>query len=158
MRVMSIRTISAAGAALALFLTAAPAQAKTTSCANANTKPSSTNLVKVERATRCLINLQRKRNHLHSLKYNADLQKSSDFQGQDMLTYAYFGHQRNGGPEFSERILRFGYAKGASGYTLGENIAWATDPIATPQIAPSLIGVLRTRSRPNSSASPAVAV
>ena len=31
-------------------------------------------------------------------------------------------------------------------------------PIATPQIADSLIGVLRTRSVPNSSASPAVAV
>ncbi len=30
-------------------------------------------------------------------------------------------------------------------------------PIATPQIAASLIGVLRTRSGPNSSASPAVA-
>ena len=35
--------------------------------------------------------------------------------------------------------------------------AWAA-PIATPQTAPSLIGVLRTRSRPNSSLSPAVAV
>ena len=31
-------------------------------------------------------------------------------------------------------------------------------PIATPQIAASLIGVLRTRSLPNSSARPAVAV
>ena len=33
---------------------------------------------------------------------------------------------------------------------------WAA-PTATPQTVPSLIGVLRTRSRPNSSASPAVA-
>ena len=39
----------------------------------------------------------------------------------------------------------------------GRSPDWAA-PIATPQIAPSLIGVLRTRSRPNSSASPAVAV
>jgi hypothetical protein len=41
--------------------------------------------------------------------------------------------------------------------TTGRFPDWAT-PIATPQIAASLIGVLRTRSVPNSSASPAVAV
>ena len=39
----------------------------------------------------------------------------------------------------------------------GRRPDWAA-PIATPAIAASLIGVLSTRSRPNSSASPAVAV
>ncbi len=39
----------------------------------------------------------------------------------------------------------------------GRSPAWAA-PIATPQTAPSLIGVLSTRSAPNSSARPAVAV
>ena len=39
----------------------------------------------------------------------------------------------------------------------GRRPDWAA-PIATPVIAASLIGVLRTRSVPNSSASPAVAV
>ena len=40
--------------------------------------------------------------------------------------------------------------------TTGRRPAWAA-PIATPHTAPSLIGVLSTRSVPNSSASPAVA-
>ncbi len=40
--------------------------------------------------------------------------------------------------------------------TTGRSPLWAA-PIATPQTAPSLIGVLSTRSRPNSSARPAVA-
>jgi uncharacterized protein YkwD len=128
-----LRTGATAGAILVLAAAAQPAQAKKPACANANLKPSSTNLAKVQRATRCLINVQRKRHHLKALKYNADLQKSSDWQGQDMLTYAYFAHDRDGGPEFGERILRFGYAKGANGYTLGENIAWASVAIATPR-------------------------
>ena len=40
--------------------------------------------------------------------------------------------------------------------TTGRSPACAA-PIAAPQTAPSLIGVLSTRVRPNSSASPAVA-
>ena len=39
--------------------------------------------------------------------------------------------------------------------TTGLSPDWAA-PTATPHTAPSLIGVLRTRSRPNSSESPAV--
>ena len=40
--------------------------------------------------------------------------------------------------------------------TTGRRPAWAA-PTATPHTAPSLIGVLRTRSRPNSSDRPSVA-
>ena len=40
--------------------------------------------------------------------------------------------------------------------TTGRRPAWAA-PTATPQTAPSLMGVLRTRSRPNSSDRPSVA-
>jgi uncharacterized protein YkwD len=88
---------------------------------------------RVQVATRCLVNRERTSRGLKSLKANAELLKSSQFQAQDMLDHEYFDHSRPDGPEFVDRITRFGYAKDANGYALGENIAWASSPIATPR-------------------------
>jgi uncharacterized protein YkwD len=95
-------------------------------------------MVRAERATRCLVNRERTKRGLKSLKANAELLKASGFQAQDMLTHEYFDHTRPGGPDFAERILRFGYAADARGYMIGENIAWASSPIATPRKMVSL--------------------
>ena len=103
-------------------------------CPNADLVPAGPQDVPaVEAATRCLINVQRRRHGLRSLKFNADLQKSSDWQAQDMIDHAYFDHSRPGGPGFAGRITRFGYAASANGYMLGENIAWATSDAASPR-------------------------
>lgn len=119
---------------VALLLLAAPAAAKQKPCKYATLVPSSADQMKrVAIATRCLINRERTRRGLKRLKFNQPLQDSSAWQAQDMLDHAYFDHQRKGGPEFVDRILRFGYADDADGYLLGENIAWASTPIATPK-------------------------
>lgn len=123
-------------AALLCAPLAAPAGAgaKTKPCKDAGlvpTKPSQ--VTRLERATRCLVNRERTRRGLKALKHNAPLQLSSDWQAADMLQYQYFDHSRPGGPQFAERILRFGYADDANGYMIGENIAWASSPIASPK-------------------------
>lgn len=121
-------------AVIAMLLIASPAEAKRKPCRYATLVPTSADQMKrVAIATRCLINRERTKRGLKRLKYNEPLQNSSAWQAQDMLDHAYFDHQRSGGPEFVDRILKFGYADDADGYLLGENIAWASSPIATPK-------------------------
>jgi uncharacterized protein YkwD len=128
----ALSALFAASAALIGVLAPGAAQAGA-ACANANLQPASADDVPAaEAATRCLVNQQRRKRGLRSLKYNRDLQKSSDWQANDMLQYEYFDHQRSGGPSFAGRITRFGYG-GSSGYSLGENIAWSTADAASPK-------------------------
>lgn len=119
----------------ATLLLAAPAgAAKQKPCKDAGLVPTgAAQMPRIQSATRCLVNRERTKRGLRSLKANAELLASSQFQAQDMLDNEYFDHSRPGGPEFVERITRFGYAKDANGYALGENIAWASDDIATPR-------------------------
>lgn len=125
---------------IAVWAFAPRADAKTRSvkkggrCAWANYVPkSAADMPKLQKATRCLVNIQRKRRGLKPMAANSFLFKSSDWQADDMLTHEYFDHNRQGGPDFGDRILRFGYADGALGYALGENLAWASSNIATPK-------------------------
>ncbi|MFT4049422.1 MAG: CAP domain-containing protein [Solirubrobacterales bacterium] len=132
-------------AILIAVLIAAPAGAATKSkskakkttiavCANATLVPTKTNQVKrLQKALRCLVNQERTKRGLKALKLNMLLQTSSDWQAQDMLIHQYFDHSRPGGPEFADRILHTGYARGGNGYLIGENLAWASTPIASPK-------------------------
>jgi uncharacterized protein YkwD len=119
----------------AMLLLAAPASAaKAKPCKDAGLVPTRADqMERVQSATRCLVNRERTKRGRKSLKANEELLKASEFQAQDMLTNEYFDHVRPGGPDFAERILRFGYAADADGYSIGENIAWATASIATPR-------------------------
>ncbi|MBJ7355158.1 MAG: CAP domain-containing protein [Thermoleophilaceae bacterium] len=118
-----------------MLLIAAPtASAKSKRCEDAGLVPTSADqMVRIQRATRCLVNRERTRRGLKRLKFNDRLQKSSDYQAADMLKHRYFGHNRRGGRRFADRILDFGYDPDRSGYALGENLAWASSPIATPR-------------------------
>ena len=117
---------------MGVFGLAGPAQAA--GCPNADLKPASAaDVPAAESATRCLVNRERHKRGLRSLKFNGNLQQSSDWQANDMFSNEYFAHQRDGGPGFVGRITRFGYAKNSGGYSLGENIAWSTSDAASPR-------------------------
>lgn len=130
-RLLGSAALASAWCAL-LFAGPTPATAGT-GCAYAGVSPvSAEDLVRAERATRCLVNRERRRRGLRALHYNRDLGESSAWQAGDMAAYGYFGHQRDGGPSFAGRITRFGYGADGS-FTIGENIAWASDGGATPR-------------------------
>lgn len=117
---------------VAAMLTAAPAKAG--GCPYADVTPvSAQQIQQAESATRCLVNQMRRSHGVRSLRFNGKLLKSSQWQAGDMTAYAYFDHQRNGGPGFAGRITRFGYARHAAGYMLGENLAWSTINGASPR-------------------------
>lgn len=114
---------------------AAPAgAAKKKPCKDSGLVPTRADqMSRAQSATRCLINRERTKRGLKSMKASAELLAASEFQAEDMLKHEYFDHSRPGGPDFADRILRFGYAADARGYTIGENIAWASSPIASPR-------------------------
>lgn len=117
---------------LAMIVFAATS-ASAASCANADLAPATAaELRKAEAATRCLINAERRSHGLRATRYNKKLRKSSIWQGKDMIRHEYFDHNRSGGPSFTGRISRFGYGRKSNGYSLGENLAWAPQSVATP--------------------------
>jgi uncharacterized protein YkwD len=119
--------------AAALLLASPAGAAKKKTCKDAKLVATGTaQEARIERATRCLVNKERTKRGLKRLNANAELLKSSDWQANDMLEHQYFDHTRPDGPDFAERILRFGYAENSKGYAIAENIAWATATIATP--------------------------
>lgn len=122
-----------AGIAVALLFGFA-GSASAAGCKNANLEPQDADQAKkAQTAVRCLVNRERKKRGLRSLRFSKSLQKASDWMAKDMLDHEYFAHDRNGGPSFTARITRFGYGEKSNGYSLGENIAWATCDIATPR-------------------------
>lgn len=88
---------------------------------------------RLERATRCLINQERRLRGLKPLRQNKLLQLGANWQAQDMLQHHYFDHARSDGPSFTDRMMRFGYGQDADDSLVGENLAWASTPIATPK-------------------------
>jgi uncharacterized protein YkwD len=117
-----------AAAALAALVAAAIAQPGTASTRRVAARDDSP----VAGAVLTLLNQQRSRRGMKPLHRNLKLDSAADWQSQDMVTHRYFRHQRRGGPGLVARIRRTGYLKGATSWTVGENIAWAEAQLATP--------------------------
>jgi uncharacterized protein YkwD len=49
-----------------------------------------------------------------------------------MVAEGYFDHTTPGGVTFVDRIMRAHYVKRTDGWTLGENLAWGTGDLSTP--------------------------
>lgn len=128
---IALRALAIALTALGLFAFAGTSSARA-GCRNANLAPDTVREAKkASKAAACLVNAERRKRGIKSLRWNRRLRKASAWMTRDMLSHGYFAHDRADGPSFNRRILRFGFAANADGYTLGENIAYASAPIAT---------------------------
>lgn len=109
-------------------------QAKATvACANTTITPDNTNLDVVRAAILCLHNQIRAEKGLPALKDNAKLRKAAVGHSNDMVADGFFDHTSPNGDTFVDRILDAGYAKRNEGWTIGENLAWGTGELSTPQ-------------------------
>jgi len=117
--------------ALLVVLPAAPAFADP-ACPGSDTQPTASNLPEVEAATLCLVNVQRAQNGLGALAANAVLRSAALQHSQDMVKNNFFSHDSSSGEDFEDRILRFKYAPRNARFVVGENIAWGTLSLATP--------------------------
>lgn len=101
-------------------------------CANTEIIPTADNLATVDQATICLVNGYRADAGLAPLAENSDLDQAALAHDEDMVANQYFSHTSLNGTSFLTRIQETGYLNDANSFTVGENLAWGTETLATP--------------------------
>jgi uncharacterized protein YkwD len=101
-------------------------------CVDTNLVPTRANASRVEAATLCLINVQRRNHGEHALRANADLARSAAAHSEDMVDENYFNHVSPAGETPLARIKASSYLPRRSAYLVGENIALGTMQLSTP--------------------------
>jgi uncharacterized protein YkwD len=105
-----------------------------TPCQNTQLTPEPDNLPLVRAAVLCLINTERAQNGKEPLQTDARLERAAESHGKEMIAENYFEHVAPSGLTPVERIRSTGYIPSTEdGYVLGENLAWGTLSLSTPQ-------------------------
>ncbi len=105
-----------------------------TPCQNTQLTPEPGNLPLVRGAVLCLINNERAQHGEEPLVPNAQLEQAAESHGREMIALDYFDHVSPSGQTPVDRIRSTGYIPDSEvGYVIGENLAWGTLTLATPQ-------------------------
>lgn len=105
-----------------------------TPCQNTQLTPEPSNLPLVRAAVLCLINTERAQNGRDPLEADPRLEQAAESHGKEMISLDYFDHVSPSGLTPVGRIRTTGYIPSSEvGYVIGENIAWGTLSLATPQ-------------------------
>jgi uncharacterized protein YkwD len=113
---------------------AALAAVLATPCTNTEITPAADNLALASAAVLCLVNHERAQNGETPLRSSARLQQAAEAHCTDMIANDYFAHVSPGGETPVDRIRATGYLPGPPfGYVIGENLAWGTYGLSTPQ-------------------------
>jgi uncharacterized protein YkwD len=113
---------------------AAVAAALAAPCANTELAPEAANLELVRAAVLCLVNRERAQHGESPLRLSSRLEGAAAGHCSELIADDYFAHVSPSGETPVQRIRATGYIPGPSvGYVLGENLAWGTYGLATPQ-------------------------
>lgn len=105
-----------------------------TPCANTELTPSAENLALIRASVLCLINRERAEHGLIPLAVNPRLETAAEEHCAELIASDYFAHISPSGETPVDRIRKTGFIPGPSvGYVIGENLAWGTYGLATPQ-------------------------
>ncbi|MDX6617404.1 MAG: hypothetical protein QOD60_2495 [Solirubrobacterales bacterium] len=112
---------------------AAPSASAATPCPNAGTLAGVTSLATYNDAVLCLLNEQRADAGLLPVTVDAGLTASALGHSDSMQANSYFQHDSPDGTTFADRIAQTGFLRGARRWLIGENIAWGSLTLGTPQ-------------------------
>jgi len=105
-----------------------------TPCENTELTPEAGNIEVVRAAVLCLINRKRAENGEDPLKTSPQLEQAAEGHCQELIADDYFAHVSPSGETPVERIRDTGYIPNSNvGYVIGENLAWGTYQLSTPQ-------------------------
>jgi len=105
-----------------------------TPCENTELIPEAGNLGSIRAAVLCLINRVRAENGRAPLTLNGDLERAAESHSREMVSADYFQHVSPTGETPADRIKASGYIPSPmAGYVIGENLAWGTLGLSTPQ-------------------------
>ena len=114
-----------------MLINGSPASAS--SCPNTNTLVTGLSPRSMESSIACLINEQRAAYGDQPVRPNPVLRQAALGHSSEMVSEGYFGHTSPAGVTFVDRIVAAGYTRGAHSRQVGENLAWGTGPLSTPQ-------------------------
>jgi uncharacterized protein YkwD len=110
------------------------AEILSTPCQNTELTPEGANIALVREAVLCLINRKRAENGESPLLASAQLEQAAEGHCQELIAEDYFAHVSPSGETPVDRIRDTGYIPSPSdGYVIGENLAWGTYQLSTPQ-------------------------
>jgi uncharacterized protein YkwD len=103
-------------------------------CQNTEITPAPGNLDLARAAVLCLINRVRAQNGETPLAASDRLQQAAELHNREMISGDYFEHVSPSGETPVDRVHAAGYIPAENvGYVIGENLAWGTLGLATPQ-------------------------
>jgi uncharacterized protein YkwD len=121
------------GFAALAALAAAPSASAASQCPSANVLPGVTSFATYNDAVLCLLNGERTSAGLLPLTADDGLAASALGHSQSMKDNSYFQHDSPDGTTFAQRIWDTGFLHGAKRWVIGENIAWGSLILGTPQ-------------------------
>jgi uncharacterized protein YkwD len=110
-----------------------PSSSIAASCPDANAWPGTVSGSAEGDAILCLLNEQRVAFGLVPLSLNTYLSASAYAHSTEMNSDSYFAHDSADGTTFDGRIRATGYLNRAHSWAVGENIAWGSLVLGTPQ-------------------------
>jgi len=94
-----------------------------------------TSLTKAEKKLISLINAERKKRGLKTLRVRTSLCRAADRHCRDMLVNDFFSHRSSNGRSLSSRLLRYGYSRrGCRYWSVGELLARGKGAYGTPEM------------------------
>jgi uncharacterized protein YkwD len=115
-------------------LPAPNAPASLGTCADASLAPTPTDLDRIRAATLCLVNQERAKVGAGALAEQPQLEAAASTQLTDMLARNYYDHVSPDGRDPVDRDNAAGYLLGATRYSIGENLAYATGDASPARI------------------------
>jgi uncharacterized protein YkwD len=113
---------------------AAVAAVLATPCVNTEIVPRPESVALARSAVLCLVNRERAQNGEAPLRLSGRLQDAAEGHTAEMIAQDYFAHVSPGGETPVARVRQTGYIPSPlDGYVIGENLAWGTYGLATPQ-------------------------
>jgi uncharacterized protein YkwD len=101
-------------------------------CPAADRAPADATVDELRQAVLCVVNQRRSENGLRTVVPNRRLAVAASRHSADMVQRRYFAHTSLGGTTFSARIHRARYIRPGRRWLVGETLAWASGPGATP--------------------------
>lgn len=120
-------------AGVVLLVTPSLAAAQGTGCHFTRSAATAAPEPNVRSALRCLVNVERARHGLPTLRSDQELNLAADRHGADMVARRYFAHVNPDGASVADRVRASGYLGGSHDWTLGEDIGWGTGSESTPE-------------------------
>ena len=115
-----------------LLLVVAPAAATAADCAHGGDLVTALSPPDRRAALLCAIDAERAARDLPAVRQSPQLARAAQGHSDDMVTRHFFEHVTPGGSTLGDRVQATGYIDGRRDWELGEAIAWAQQPLDTP--------------------------